>query len=140
MARLSGKSIYTFYNEQIANERRSDLESWHSFSDDDNDDLSFSPSFKPLLPPPNGFFDSPDEIIRTANLWAVDRGYAIVKGRIVKRNDGFLQKVWITCDRGSKPRVFVTLINKLRPNRDIIKVNCKIHAFILEDGGKGFGK
>jgi hypothetical protein len=60
MARLSGKSIYTFYNEQIANERRSDPESWHGFSDDDNDDLP--------LPPPNGLFDSPDEAIRTANL------------------------------------------------------------------------
>ena len=69
MARLSGKRIYTFYNEQIADERRSDPESWHGFSDDDNDDLPFLPSLEPLLPPPNGFFDFiDDQAIKCARL------------------------------------------------------------------------
>jgi hypothetical protein len=69
MARLSGKRIYTFYNEQIADERRSDPESWHSFSNDDNDDLPFLPSLEPLLPPPNGFFDFiDDQAIKRARL------------------------------------------------------------------------
>jgi hypothetical protein len=90
MARLSGKSIYTFYNEQIVNERRSDLESWHGFSDDDNDDLFLLSFFKPLLLPLNGLFDSPDEAIRIVNLWAADRGYVMVKGCIVSRKDGSL--------------------------------------------------
>jgi hypothetical protein len=140
MARLSGKSIYTFYNEQIANERRSDPESWHGFSDDDNDDLPLSPPLEPLLPPPNGLFDSPDEAIRIANLWAADRGYAMVKGRTVSRKDGSLQKVWATCDRYGKPRVSILTVDKLRPNRGSIKIDCKMHAFIVEDGGKGSEK
>jgi hypothetical protein len=96
MARLSGKSIYTFYNEQIANELRSDPESWHGFSDDDNDDLPLPPPLEPLLPPPNGLFDSPDEAIRTANLWTADRGYAMVKGRTVKRKDGSTRRSALT--------------------------------------------
>jgi hypothetical protein len=93
MVRLSGKRIYTFYNEQIANERRSDPESWHGFSDDDNDDLPLLSPLKPFLPSPNGLFNSPDEAIRTANLWAADRGYAMVKGRTISRKDGSLQKI-----------------------------------------------
>jgi hypothetical protein len=72
MVRLSSKNIYTFYNKQIADERRNDPESWHGFSDDnsddDNDDLPFSSPFKSLLPSLNGLFNFPDETIRTANL------------------------------------------------------------------------
>jgi hypothetical protein len=136
MVRLSGKRIYTFYNEQIANERRSDPESWYGFSDDDNDDLSLLPFFEPLLPLPNGFFDFPDEAIRTANLWAADRGYVMIKGRIISRKDDSLQKIWATCDRYSKPRVFILIVDKLRPNRGSIKIDCKMHAFIVENGGK----
>jgi hypothetical protein len=68
MARLSDKSIYTFYNEQIANERKNDPESWHGFSDDNNDDLPLPFSLKPLLPLLNGLFNFPDETIRTVNL------------------------------------------------------------------------
>jgi hypothetical protein len=61
IARPSDKRIYTFYNKQIADERKNDPESWHSFNNDNNDDLPFLPSLEPLLPPPNGFFNFIDD-------------------------------------------------------------------------------
>jgi hypothetical protein len=47
----------------------------------------------------------------------------MIKGRTVKEKDGSLQKVWVTCDRSGKPRVFITSIRVVFDTSVSISIN-----------------
>ena len=74
---------------------------------------------------------------REFNLWAGPLGYAVVRGRTKYRKDKSLQKAWVICDRGKKPKLSVAAADSKRPNRSSKKTGFSIT--LLEAYGKGCG-
>ena len=64
----------------------------------------------------------------------------MIIGRSNQRKDGSTTRVKATCDRYGPSRSSVPSADKLRKNRGSIKTECKMHALIQEEKGRGSEK
>jgi MULE transposase domain len=94
------------------------------------DELTATPHYTALAPPPEKAYPSVDAAIADVNTFAGPRGYAVVKGRVNKnKNFTRIKKVWIQCDRGGKVRsTIVDSEDVRRPGAGSKKVKCPFKA------------
>jgi hypothetical protein len=90
------------------------------------DELTATPHYTALAPPPEKAYPSIDAAIADVNTFAGPRGYAVVKGRTNKnKNKTRIKKQWVLCDRGGKPvSTIVDSTDALRPGAGSKKVEC----------------
>lgn len=85
---------------------------WSDSDNDSNDSNNSDGSLEigdedgapPAVPPLGRIFATHEEMVLYAKEWTLSYGYTLVTGRTTKGKDDELNRIYLRCDRGGKPK------------------------------------